>query len=226
LLGHGTNYITARAIDYALSTTTVQDAFKILKDTQAPSQISDLAALPGPIGGSVSLTWTAPGDDGVLNNNTMGSYIIKYSTSEITSDALFDSATTYVQTWVPANAAIEESKVLYGLTSGITYYFAVKTKDKGNNTSVLSNQASSLPQTNSVYINEVYPSGASAGEDWIELYNNTDSTFTLTGWELVYNQGTIDLPGNEILVWTGTAIDKSSVSASFLITPTLDRRFL
>jgi len=219
LLGHGTNYITVRAIDNAFSTTTLADAFKVLKDTQPPAAITGLAAAAGPVRGSINLSWTAPGDDGAANNNTGGYYVVKSATFQITSDALFAAASTYVQAWPPAAAGQPEARVLYDFGVGQTYYFAVKTADKAGNIAALPNQASSLPQVSNVYLNEVYASGATAGEDWIELYNNTASTFTLAGWTLVYDQGSIDLPGPEVTVWTGAAVDRSSVSAAFLAAP-------
>jgi len=99
---------------------------------------------------------------------------------------------------------------------------AVKTIDKAGNISSVSNSPYSLPQVSNVYINEIYPSGSAAADDWIELYNNTSDTFTLTGWTLIYNQGTIDLPGAEITVWTGVAGDTINVNSSFLIVPSAD----
>ncbi|MDA3821443.1 MAG: fibronectin type III domain-containing protein, partial [Bacteroidales bacterium] len=73
-----------------------------------------------------------------------------------------------------------------------------------------------------VYINEVYASGSTAAEDWIVLYNITTCTDSLIGWKLNYIESTIDLGGTPNIVWTGTAVDKSSASASFLIVPSLD----
>jgi hypothetical protein len=221
LLAHGTNYITVRVWDWATSSATIIDAFKVLKDTQVPGNITSLIAAAGPTRGSIKLEWTAPGDDGTINNNTQGGYIVKYATYNIT-EVLFDSASTYSQTWVPQNAGLLESKILYGFEVGKTYYFAVKTYDKANSTSAISNVPSTLPQTANVYINEVYAAGASAADDWIELYNTTADTFTLTGWTIVYNQGSIDVPGLETTVWTGADVDRSSVNVTFLITPSVN----
>ncbi len=221
LLAHGTNYITVRVWDWASSSATLVDAFKVLKDTQVPADITGLTASPGPVRGSVKLEWPAPGDDGAANNNTQGGYVIKSATYNITT-VLFDSASTYFQAWTPQNAGLTESRVLYGFEAGVTRYFAVKTFDKAGSTSAVSNVPSSLPQTANVYINEAYPSGAAAADDWVELFNNTASTFSLAGWTLVYDQGTIDLPGPELTVWTGAAVDRSSVNAHFVSPVTLN----
>ena len=56
----------------------------------------------------------------------------------------------------------------------------------------------------------------------MELFNNTASTITLTGWKLVYDQGSIDLPGLETTVWTGTSVDTVNVNGFFAAAPSLD----
>ncbi|HCC48560.1 MAG TPA: hypothetical protein DEQ38_10670 [Elusimicrobia bacterium] len=69
--------------------------------------------------------------------------------------------------------------------------------------------------TLAVYLNEVYPSGASAAADWVELYNNTDATVPLSGWKLDYVQNTIALGGTPITVWTGQAGDSVAPHSVF-----------
>ncbi|MFA7008369.1 MAG: fibronectin type III domain-containing protein [Elusimicrobiales bacterium] len=70
----------------------------------------------------------------------------------------------------------------------------------------------------SVYINEIYPSGASAAEDWVELYNNTASTPSLVGWKLDYIENTIDVGGTPNTVWAGGAGDVVNAYSTFTIT--------
>jgi hypothetical protein len=206
LLAHGTNYISVTVWDNASSSTTLVDAFKVLKDTQPPADITDLTATSGPLRGSVKLSWTASGDDGSLNDNIQGGYTVKYATYPITTTSLFDSASTYIQNWIPQSAGSTENNIIYGLEVGTTYYFAVKVYDKANNYSAISNSASSLPQTSNVFINEVYP-GGSSGDDWVELYNNTSSDFNLNGWKIIYKQGALDTDAAEVGVWDGTSGD-------------------
>ncbi|MBD3272214.1 MAG: hypothetical protein GF384_06735, partial [Elusimicrobia bacterium] len=218
LLAPGTNYISVRVSDYATSTTTVQDAFYILKDTIAPFAVTDLTAEPGTTQGQIQLTWTAPGDDGKLNNNTQGSYVAKYFTEEIT-DLNWNDATTIVQTWTPKNAGQIETRIITGLTAGDTYYFALKTRDKLPNESAISNSPFAIAQEGGIFVNELYSAGASAGADWIELYNGRDIEISLDGWTLVYNQGTIGSPGSEQTVWTGGVSDVLSSGTVMLVTP-------
>jgi hypothetical protein len=70
----------------------------------------------------------------------------------------------------------------------------------------------------SVLLNEVYPSGAAAADDWVELYNNADSTAPLNGWKLEYVENTIALGGSANTVWTGGPGQFVNARSTFLIT--------
>ena len=69
-----------------------------------------------------------------------------------------------------------------------------------------------------VVLNEVYPAGASAAEDWVELYNNSESTAPLAGWKLEYVENTIALGGSANIVWTGQGGQYVNARSTFLIT--------
>ncbi|MCG2727016.1 MAG: lamin tail domain-containing protein, partial [Elusimicrobia bacterium] len=107
-----------------------------------------------------------------------------------------------------------------GVEAGTAYCFRLIKGDGSlfNSYAVYPEMILSAP----VYINEVYPSSTAAAGDWVELYNNTSSTASLIGWNLYYAESTIALGGTHNIVWTGTAVDKSSANASFLIAPSLD----
>ncbi|MEK6647536.1 MAG: PQQ-binding-like beta-propeller repeat protein [Candidatus Firestonebacteria bacterium] len=218
-LNEGTNYVSIRAYDNAGQSSTLTDGFYVKKDTVAPAVLGNLAASPGIARGQVKLTWTAPGDNGASDNNTSGNYIVRYSTSPITNDTEFGNATDFANSWVPANAGTLETRYVTGLTSGTTYYFAIKTRDKVPNTAGISNNPNSLPQSGNVHINEIYALGATAGQDWVELYNDTGASVSLNGWTLVYNTGTISSPGGDTTVWTGGPSDSIANGARFVITP-------
>ncbi len=206
LLSNGTNYVSVSVWDNAGSSSTYIDAFKVLKDTIPPSTVSNLSAIPGPTLGTVLLSFTAPFDDQNSGNNTQGGYIIKYATFAITQDALFELATTYNETFVPKDAGQTENIVIYGLDENTTYYFALKSYDKANNLSAISNSPSTMPQKSNVFINEIYPSGSSGG-DWIELYNNTSQSFNLENWKITYKQGPLNSNASEVVVWVGSSSD-------------------
>ncbi|MCP4650106.1 MAG: hypothetical protein GY853_08535 [PVC group bacterium] len=108
-------------------------------DSTAPAAVSNLSAVTGSADGEIDLTWTAPGDDGT--SGTASVYIIKYSTSDITNDTLFNAASDVSGEPTPSVAGTSESMTVSSLTPGTTYYFAMKTQDEVPNTSGLSNSA-------------------------------------------------------------------------------------
>ncbi len=104
-------------------------------DTSTPAAVTDLAT--GVVtSSSVVLSWTAPGDDG--SAGTASSYDVRYSTSTIT-EANWASATQASGEPSPQVAGSAESFTVTGLSSGTTYYFAIKTSDEIPNESALSN---------------------------------------------------------------------------------------
>ena len=88
---------------------------------------------------SVTLLWVAPGADSVTG--TASQYDIRYSTSLITG-ANWDAATQLTGEPSPHVAGSMESFVVSGLSSGVRYYFALKTADAAASWSGLSNVAS------------------------------------------------------------------------------------
>jgi len=107
-------------------------------DTTAPATTSDLT-VTSCTSTSCTLTWTAPGDD--TTTGTATSYDIKYSTSNISNDTDFANATSATGEPTPSIAGSTETLTITGLTTGTTYYFALKTSDEVPNTSSLSNIA-------------------------------------------------------------------------------------
>jgi len=100
-------------------------------DVIPPASISNLTALSslaGP-GGRVQLKWTAPGDDGAGGGDVLG-YKVKYATKYIAASDFYESwVSTYAQSWEPASAGTEESRILTGFEEGTTYWFAVIARD-------------------------------------------------------------------------------------------------
>ncbi|KCZ72292.1 nitrous oxidase accessory protein [Candidatus Methanoperedens nitroreducens] len=105
------------------------------QDTVPPSAITNLAA-GDPTIDSITLTWTAPGDDG--NIGTASQYDIRYSTSVI-NESNWNSATQVTGEITPAPAGTTQTIKITGLNSGTTYYFAIRTADDVPNWSGLSN---------------------------------------------------------------------------------------
>ena len=103
---------------------------------------------------SVTLRWTAPGDD--WNEGQASQYDLRFSTSPISgTDSLswWNSSKTIACTGLSAPAApgATDSFVVSGLVPGRTYYFVLRTADEIPNWSFFSNVAivttSSLPDT-------------------------------------------------------------------------------
>ncbi len=85
---------------------------------------------------SLTLTWTAPGDDGSLGAAT--SYEVRMSTSAITAGN-YAAATVLANVPVPLPAGSAQSLVVRGLSRTTDYWFAVRSRDDVGNWSPISN---------------------------------------------------------------------------------------
>lgn len=88
---------------------------------------------------SVTLTWTAPGDDSL--SGTAAQYDVRWSTSPIT-ESNFALATAASNVPVPSIAGTSESMIVTGLSPATAYWFAIRTRDDADNWSALSNVVS------------------------------------------------------------------------------------
>src|SRR5439155_703167 len=106
-------------------------------DGTPPASITSLVTTTKTVS-SITVNWTAPGDDGAAGTAT--SYDLRYSTSPITEGS-FASATQVSGAPAPAVAGTAQSMIVAGLVANTTYYFAIKTSDEVPNISALSNVA-------------------------------------------------------------------------------------
>ncbi|MFH2048878.1 MAG: fibronectin type III domain-containing protein [bacterium] len=104
-------------------------------EENAPADIDDLIALVS-TSSSISISWTAPGDDG--SSGTASEYDIRYSTSPIT-ELNWDLATQVTGENAPQAAGSDETFTIEGLALNTAYYIAIKTADEVPNWSGLSN---------------------------------------------------------------------------------------
>jgi hypothetical protein len=111
-------------------------------DTTVPTGVADLGATPTENDGEILLSWTATGDDG--SSGTASLYDIRYSLSTIT-EANWGDASQVSGEPTPQSAGNAETFVVGGLTSGVTYYFAIRVADEASNWSQLSNVAGAVP---------------------------------------------------------------------------------
>jgi hypothetical protein len=124
----GTNYASTPILDsVAIDYTTY--------DTTPPSAVTNLS-IYSIKSDSVTLNWTAPGDDG--NEGTATTYDVRYSKEPIT-DANWDGATQCDGEPSPKPVSSSETFTVIGLSPNTVYYFAMKTADEALNLSDLSN---------------------------------------------------------------------------------------
>jgi hypothetical protein len=115
-------------------------------DFNPPSTVTDLYAT-GNTSYSITLYWTAPGDDG--HTGTASAYDIRWSVSPITSVSRWNAANIAAGIPNPLPSGSRQSLTISGLIPSSTYYFALKSVDDESNWSSLSNCASAatLSQT-------------------------------------------------------------------------------
>ncbi|TMQ72170.1 MAG: hypothetical protein E6K80_03430 [Candidatus Eisenbacteria bacterium] len=104
-------------------------------DTIRPAPVATVS-VTGSTETTVSLRWTAVGDDSLTGTAT--SYDIRYSASPIT-EASWTAATLVSNEPAPLASGTVTSYTVTGLTRQTSYYFAMKVKDDAGNTSALSN---------------------------------------------------------------------------------------
>lgn len=91
---------------------------------------------------TVTLHWTAPGDDSLTGRATR--YDLRWASSPITTSQAFSLATPVTSVPSPQIAGTDESATATGLTPATTYWFALRTFDEVGNASVLSNAATAI----------------------------------------------------------------------------------
>ncbi|MBZ4421802.1 Ig-like domain-containing protein [Myxococcus sp. RHSTA-1-4] len=111
---------------------------------------------------SATVTWAAVGDDG--GEGRAASQELRYSESDITSDAQFDAATLVTGVGAPAEPRASESATLTGLLPRRTYYVALRVTDNRGNSA---RSSSVMVQTRDPDVEQlafsVQPSGGTAG---------------------------------------------------------------
>jgi hypothetical protein len=106
-------------------------------DTIAPAPIIDLVGGPGEIDGSISLVWTAPGDDD--NTGKAASYVVKTSTYPILTEADWNGAEGKPGEPVPSEAGTIERMTIRNLISASYVYVVMRAVDDFFNMSPIGN---------------------------------------------------------------------------------------
>ena len=131
-------YWQARSIDTGLKRSTWSTETLLYVPMIPPAAVTDLSSTAGAVSDTIILNWTAPGDDGQINDISAGAYSIRYSTNLSHSwDTM--QYEKYMSTATPA-MALQQTPVT-GLLPDVTYYFYIKTQDEiTGNWSALSNK--------------------------------------------------------------------------------------
>jgi Tol biopolymer transport system component len=112
-------------------------------DITPPARVTDLR-VPATTSHSVTVSWTAPGDDGTVG--TAAQYDLRYATATIT-EGTWEVAMSVQGVPAPRTAGTRESFTVAGLEAGRLYFFALKTADGAPNWSALSTVISALPDS-------------------------------------------------------------------------------
>lgn len=137
-------------------------------DSIPPSAISNLSSVSAGYN-SVTLGWTAKGDDGDIGKAS--AYDIRYSTTSI-NDLNWDYAIKAAGEPKPQAAGSSETFKVAGLAAGSAYYFAIKSIDNVANVSALSNIAFATTAIAAVAFSDNMESGQNgwthggSGDNW------------------------------------------------------------
>jgi len=122
-------------------------------DEVPPAAVTDLAARLADVT-SLTLSWTAPGDNG--DAGTAALYQVRVAEQAMT-DTTWAQAAEIVARPLPKSAGSTQTCPVENLTAGQTYYFALKALDEAGNASPLSNVAMAVMTTPSLSAGAVAP---------------------------------------------------------------------
>ncbi len=151
-------------------------------DNTPPGKINDLGAATGQGHAEISLTWTAPGDDGYSGQAT--NYIIRFNQLPIDLTN-WDTSQDISNEPIPLEAGSSENMTITMPASNYLYYFAIRTEDENGNLSNLSNVAIAVSGTQAYTFSLLVPSFNDTTEtltpnfQWEKLWEDTSVVYTL-----------------------------------------------
>lgn len=154
---------------------------------------------------SVTLQWTAPGDDGA--SGTAAQYDVRWSTSPIT-EGNFAAATRAGGAPVPLTAGTTQSMDVTGLTPSTTYWFAIRSADDQGNWSAISNL---VQWTTGASTDDVRPAALA-----IAVAATTDNSVTLQ-WTAVGDDSLTGTATRYEVRWSTSAISAANWSSAVLV---------
>ncbi len=179
----------------------------LVRDGTSPSRVTDLR-ISTTTTSSVTLSWTAPGDD--HDSGQAYEYIIRFSTSTLSASS-WPAAPRAIST-PPQLANLEESLLISGLQPDTAYYFGLIARDESPNDSELSNIASGTTQPEGPVISgfsAVYSSSTMSAEvRWNLVPNQPSSTYVYRLLDI-----TTSTPGVSVFETTSTTSASLGISS-------------
>jgi chitodextrinase len=176
-------------------------------DTEAPAAITDLAVQSSGAG-SVTLSWTATGDDG--STGMAARYDLRYATSEIT-ERNFAIATPVSGEPSPGAAGQAESLTVTGLAPDSTYWFVIRVLDEAGNASALSASVAVIVPDEADSAPPLSPS---------DLEASWNGTAVVLAWEA---SPSLDVEGYRVLRRPIDRVDPQELADSVLVTTFVDQ---
>ena len=161
------------------------NAFNNLEiDNNPPLAVTNLNATNSTVG-SITLMWTATGDDGSAGSAKF--YDIRYSTSPI-NDANWGNSTQAKNNLKPKPSGSAENFTVKGLEDNTTYYLAMKVLDNVGNPSALSNVISGITKPKKVIFKDDMESGINGWSSISLWHQETNRAYSpIKSW--AYNTG-------------------------------------
>lgn len=185
----------------------------VLPDLIAPAQTQDLE-MSGNRYESITLAWTAPGDDGT--SGTATSYDLRYSTSPI-SEENWDAAIQAGNEPAPGVSGTIESIEVNDLEFNSIYYFALKTTDKAGNVSELSNVVAANTRDSVIIFEDNMESGIN---NWTAT--GTDGLGGETLWHQSQRRANSPVTAWYYGIEETGVLDNGAASTGYLTSPDID----
>ncbi|MCB9757972.1 MAG: fibronectin type III domain-containing protein [Candidatus Omnitrophica bacterium] len=154
-------------------------------DVTSPDPVNDLQVFKQDAL-SISLKWTATGDDGRIGKAT--SYDIRYSLDPIQTEAEFDAATPILNPPAPVVSGEVQTLHFNWPAFNVNYYFAMRVLDNMQNASTLSNVVQTQVKAQEIFF-EDFETGA-AGWTSDGLWHITPNRYNSPTKSFAYNNGT------------------------------------
>ncbi|MDD5687537.1 MAG: carbohydrate-binding protein [Elusimicrobia bacterium] len=182
-------------------------------DVTKPAVVNDLV-VSNPTAGTISLSWTAVGDDGT--KGTAKQYDIRYSSVSDLTESNWATATQCLNLPVPDLSKTHQSYVVEGLIPDTNYYFGIKVADEVPNWSVISNSPGGTTTSNNPPVLEwsgdtgysadgVNPEtgNVNTNYEYRVLYKDVDGNAPKSGYPRVHIlKGGVEISGNPFVMTT------------------------